>query len=245
MPNDWMTALAASGRDLFGSLTLHDALVAFGALAAVLIARHLLGSRADQAVPAFPASQAGEDVAHTAGITRLMLRHAGWVIVLTTAINVTMFAAPLHMLLIYDRVLTSGSVETLVVLTVLCVALLLSMALLTAARQWLLIGKAEELDRELSPALIQREASQAASSNEAAQAELVATRQMLTSPAASSVLDLPFTPLFFIGLFCSIRTSAFWVSRGSVSSSRYPFSAAYFPAASRAGRMPHQVPRGW
>lgn len=143
--------------------------------------------------------------ATTMRVWKILLRNIGWLIVLTTAINITMFAAPLHMLLVYDRVLTSGSVETLVMLTLICVVLLLSMSLLTAARQWLLIGKSEELDRELAPALLERDAAATPAAlrdqRAATLSDLGSTRQMLTSPAASAVLDLPFAPLFFVGLF--------------------------------------------
>lgn len=136
-------------------------------------------------------------------LPRILLRNLGWLLTFTIAINLALFAAPLHMLLVYDRVLTSGSVETLVMLTVICVVLLLGMSLLTTARQWLLIGKAEELDRTFAPKLFHNSTARGGKGEAASAtlADLAATRQLVNGPAASALLDLPFTPLFFGGLF--------------------------------------------
>ena len=180
------------------------------ALAAVVLASLVVNQRqADAAQPdTFTDQQVASlqlDKVQPRGLWRLFARDMGWLLLLSTAINVTMFAAPLHMLLVYDRVLNTGSVETLIMLTVICVALILAMSLLTAARQWLLIGKAEELDRELGKALFHHEGSTASQERSdkdpATLADLATVRQLVTSPAASAILDLPFAPIFFIGLF--------------------------------------------
>lgn len=144
-------------------------------------------------------------------VRKILFKKFGWLFLFTIAVNVTLFAAPLHMLLVYDRVLASGSVETLVMLTVLCIGLLLSMSLLTAARQWMLIGKADELDRVLAPALFELSVlsngkasagrDKPSSNTSHALSDLASVRQFITSPVMGALLDLPFAPLFFVGLF--------------------------------------------
>ncbi|MFN3869598.1 MAG: hypothetical protein ACK4MF_11100, partial [Hyphomicrobiaceae bacterium] len=79
-------------------------------------------------------------------LDRTLLRHAWWVALFSLFINIAMLAAPLYMLQVYDRVLVSGSFETLLMLTLLCCGLLLGMALVTAARQWVLGQTARDLD---------------------------------------------------------------------------------------------------
>ena len=56
------------------------------------------------------------------------------VILFSIAINVLVMASPLYMLQLYDRVLSSRSVETLISLTAITAFLLLSMAALDVLR---------------------------------------------------------------------------------------------------------------
>ena len=68
-------------------------------------------------------------------------------------INVAMLTVPLYMLQVYDRVLTSGSIDTLVMLTVLCAGLLLALGLVSIARSWLLNQVSGALDGACNEAL--------------------------------------------------------------------------------------------
>ncbi len=62
-------------------------------------------------------------------------------------INVLMLAGPLYMLQVYDRVLTSHSVPTLVALTVLLIVLYVALGLLEGIRSQILNRVAGRLDR--------------------------------------------------------------------------------------------------
>jgi ABC-type protease/lipase transport system fused ATPase/permease subunit len=65
-------------------------------------------------------------------------------------INLLMFVAPLHMLQMYDRVLTSKSEVTLVALTVLAVGLLMIYGLLEGVRSRILIRAGLKFDELLN-----------------------------------------------------------------------------------------------
>src|SRR5690606_10407709 len=69
-------------------------------------------------------------------------------------INVLMLAGPLYMLQVYDRVLTSRSLETLTVLTGLLVGLYVFLGVLDVIRTRILSRIALRLDRLLGPELL-------------------------------------------------------------------------------------------
>ena len=65
-------------------------------------------------------------------------------------INLLMFVAPIHMLQLYDRVLVSRSVVTLLVLTGLAVGLLVIYGLLEAVRSRILVRTGVKFDEIIS-----------------------------------------------------------------------------------------------
>ncbi|TGV76973.1 type I secretion system permease/ATPase, partial [Mesorhizobium sp. M2D.F.Ca.ET.145.01.1.1] len=70
------------------------------------------------------------------------------------AINLLYLASPLYMLQIYDRVVTSGSETTLVMLTLVLLAAFLSLAGLDLVRAWILTRASARLDRLLSARIL-------------------------------------------------------------------------------------------
>src|SRR6266481_6971131 len=68
----------------------------------------------------------------------------------SAAINILYLASPLYMLQVYDRVLSSGSVPTLLMLTLALVIALLAMAMLDNIRARILIRVGIRLDRLLA-----------------------------------------------------------------------------------------------
>ena len=65
--------------------------------------------------------------------------------------NVLTLGGPLYMLQVYDRVLTSGSVPTLVVLTVFLAVLYIALGLLEMLRDQIVKRVAGRLDTQLGP----------------------------------------------------------------------------------------------
>ena len=127
-------------------------------------------------------------------------------VVFSVFVNLLMLTGPLYMLQVYDRVLASGSEPTLVALSVLVLFLFLAMALLDHARSRLLarIGARLQarLDRRVFEAALAR-ASVAPNDPLAgsAQRDLEAMQRFWTSPIATALLDLPWTPLFLCAIF--------------------------------------------
>jgi PrtD family type I secretion system ABC transporter len=121
-------------------------------------------------------------------------------------VNALMLTGPLYMLNVYDRVLGSRSLETLLALSVLVAFLYGMMGLLDYVRGRVMgrVGARfqAQLDRRVFAAAM-RGTTAGRAPREAATGlrDLESVQRMLTSPALMSAFDLPFAPLFFFGIF--------------------------------------------
>jgi ATP-binding cassette, subfamily C, bacterial PrsD len=124
---------------------------------------------------------------------------------ISLVMNVLMLSGPLYMLQVYDRVLTSRSLETLTLLTVLLVGLYLAFGVLDTLRARVLSRISIRLDRLLSGTLIKRAVQPGPAKSTATAGRLMGDleqiRQFVAGPAPSAMLDLPWTPLYFGILF--------------------------------------------
>lgn len=124
----------------------------------------------------------------------------------TFFVNILMLAGPLYMLNVYDRVLGSRSVETLIGLTVLILFLFGMMALLDAVRGRV-VGKIaarfqSRLDERVFSAAMRATTLNIYSVKSAsALKDLESIQRLISSPVLMSFFDLPFAPLFFFGIF--------------------------------------------
>ncbi|MBL4888445.1 MAG: hypothetical protein COB59_01935 [Rhodospirillaceae bacterium] len=80
-------------------------------------------------------------------------QHFGAVIIFSVVINALVMASPLYMLQLYDRVLSSRSVETLISLTAITAFLLLTMAALDLLRAKLLVRAGTVLHQRIATRL--------------------------------------------------------------------------------------------
>ena len=121
-------------------------------------------------------------------------------------VNLLMLTGPMYMLNVYDRVLGSRSLETLVALTVLVAFLYGCMGLLDMVRGRVMgrIGARfqAQLDERVFSASLRgsanpRVARQAASGLR----DLESVQRLIISPVLMGLFDLPFAPLFFLGIF--------------------------------------------
>src|SRR5690349_16625542 len=114
--------------------------------------------------------------------------------------NILMLAGPLYMLQIYDRVLTSQNIATLIALTVLLIVLYVALGLLEGVRGQILNRLAGRLDRVLGPATLEGMSRyRLATGNTMADEplrDLAALRQFLSGPGLPALFDVPWTPLF-------------------------------------------------
>ena len=66
------------------------------------------------------------------------------------AINLLMLTVPIYMMQMYDRVISSGNVDTLVLLSIIAVGGLLAMSLVEMMRSRIMVKLGTWVDRELS-----------------------------------------------------------------------------------------------
>jgi ATP-binding cassette, subfamily C, bacterial PrsD len=129
-------------------------------------------------------------------------RHAFYGIGLFSAIiNILAITGSMYMLEVYDRVLPSRSVPTLVALSILTGALFSFYGLLEALRSRVLVRIGASVDAALSPrvyrAIVRLPLSQGRLGEGALPLrDLDAVRSFLSSPAPSVLFDLPWVPLY-------------------------------------------------
>lgn len=121
--------------------------------------------------------------------------------VFSAVVNILMLTGPLFMLQIYDRVLASGSVPTLVGLAILAVALYLFQAVIDGVRSRILLRMGERFDRRLSLRVhdaVLRLPLLTRQSGDGLQPlrDLDNIRGFLSSPGPTAFLDLPWIPLY-------------------------------------------------
>ena len=131
--------------------------------------------------------------------------------------NVLMLAGPLFMLQIYDRVLTSRSVATLVVLTGLMVAVYAYYAFLEYLRARMSMRAANLVDTSLSPRLFQASVRgrlvPGVLSNIDPVREGDVLRAFISGPGPLALLDLPWMPVY-LGVIFVIHPFLGWVAVG-------------------------------
>ena len=121
-----------------------------------------------------------------------------WLAAFSVAANLLALALPLHMMAVYDRVLPSGSVDTLVFITLIVVLALAVLGVAEGLRLMLCHRVAARLVRDHGGGLVR-----AAIEGEAPASprELVALQQFVASRTFAALFDLPFVPLFAALMF--------------------------------------------
>ncbi|WP_160739672.1 type I secretion system permease/ATPase [Altericroceibacterium indicum] len=123
----------------------------------------------------------------------------------TVIVNLTLLVSPLYMLQVYDRVLTSGSMETLILITILAIGLLIVYGVAEAARRRAVALASTKLqslydEEEFANGLQTLKQGQLAGD----QTDLSTMQTFLTHGMILPFFDLPFTP-FFIGVMFLIH----------------------------------------
>jgi len=122
------------------------------------------------------------------------------VAVFSVAVNLLALTGPLFMLQVYDRVLASRSGATLAALFLLVSFLFLMLGVIDLARSRVMARIALRLQDRLEPRVFQAALAQGGASA-AGLRDLDALRQLLASPLALALFDLPWAPLFLAGLY--------------------------------------------
>jgi ATP-binding cassette subfamily C protein EexD len=126
--------------------------------------------------------------------------------VFSAAINILMLVPVIYMLQVYDRVMSSGSLSTLISLTLLMVALLMAMGGFEWVRSRILISASNRLEKNL-----RKRVSQAAFKNTLlsggtggggqALSDLSSLRQFLTGSGLFAFFDAPWYPIYVAVMF--------------------------------------------
>lgn len=121
-------------------------------------------------------------------------------------VNLLMLTGPLFMLQVYDRVLSSRSFETLTALFILVVLLYLFMGCLDYARSRVMarIGARFQtfLDEDVFRATIKSAISESERSKPSnGLRDIEAIQNLVSSPTAFAVFDIPWTPIFIGAIF--------------------------------------------
>jgi PrtD family type I secretion system ABC transporter len=123
----------------------------------------------------------------------------------STAMNLLLFAMPLYSLQIYDRVMTSRSADTLILLTLIVLFALTATAALEAVRGRLLLRIGNGYSLKLGPRLLDVSIAQSARASEPsgqALRDMHTVRGFVAGPQGLAALyDMPLVPLFLAAVY--------------------------------------------
>lgn len=134
-------------------------------------------------------------------------RRAFWSVALFSGVvNFLMLAGPLYMLQVYDRVLASQSVPTLIALSILLVGAYAFQGLLDLIRSRVVVRASRLLDRHLGTVVHNAVIRLAVANRQAGEAgqpmrDLDQIRSFLSSPGPIAIVDLPWMPFFLLICF--------------------------------------------
>ncbi|RUM99334.1 type I secretion system permease/ATPase [Pseudaminobacter arsenicus] len=126
------------------------------------------------------------------------------VMIFTVASNILVLAIPIYLFQISDRVLTSRSIDTLIMLTVVIVGAVLLQAALDAIRRFILMRTAVEVAAQLGAPILSAAARAALHSNGREYqtlGDLQQLRSFLVSGTLLAFLDAPMAPFFILAVF--------------------------------------------
>ncbi|MEX0965053.1 MAG: type I secretion system permease/ATPase [Pseudohongiellaceae bacterium] len=143
-----------------------------------------------------------EELANAFRAVRRYFIYAG---VFSAAVNLLMLAPIIYMLQVYDRVIGSGSMSTLAVLTILLLCLLSAAGGFEWVRSRILIGASNRLEMDLRSRVFDatfKRALQAGGQGHAQpNADLTGLRQFLTGNGLFAFFDAPWFPIYVAIMF--------------------------------------------
>lgn len=131
-------------------------------------------------------------------------RNLAIVMVFTIASNVLVLAIPIYLFQISDRVLTSRSTDTLIMLTVVIVGAIILQAAFDALRRFILMRTAVEFAAQLGAPILSAAARASLQGNGREYqtlGDLQQVRSFLVSRTLLAFLDAPIAPIFLLAVF--------------------------------------------
>ncbi len=140
-----------------------------------------------------------------------------WVLLFSLFVNVLMLTAPLYMLQLFDRVLSSRSTDTLLLLTLIAGVAILVMATLEAVRHSVMVHIGAWLDRKLAGSVLTASVvgtlRQLQEPSVQGLRDLSTLRGFLTGPAVFPILDAPWAPIYLAVVFL-LHPMLGWIATG-------------------------------
>lgn len=128
--------------------------------------------------------------------------HLLWAAAFSAAVNVLYLAPTLYMMQVYDRVVPTGGLMTLVLISAAAVFALATLALLDWLRGRMLVRAGLRLDRLLSESILSRVVDiQSRVPNTHAMREFDNVRSAVAGQGALALFDAPWTPLYLACCF--------------------------------------------
>ena len=163
------------------------------------------------------ADTASPELAAALRASRGVFWHAGG---FSLFINILMLTGPLYMLQVYDRVLASQSIPTLVSLTILVLVLYGTLGILEWARAGLFSVAASRFEGELggraAAAAMAMSLADPGRATDRPIRDLRTVRRFIGSPVLGALFDAPFSPLFLLVLFMLHPLFGLWALFGAV-----------------------------
>jgi PrtD family type I secretion system ABC transporter len=115
--------------------------------------------------------------------------------------SICMLAMPLFLSLVYDKVLSSRSFETLIALVIFAVTLLIAFGFFDSVRMHLLGKSAARLESQTAGQVLAAELTRQSDTRTQTVRDLTALRQVLSSGGFAALFDVPVIPVFMVILF--------------------------------------------
>jgi ATP-binding cassette subfamily B protein len=151
-------------------------------------------------------------------------------------INLMQLVLPLYTLQVLDRVMSSGSVETLLMLTLIMSFCILFYGFFSILRSFVLQRVSEWLDERVAPYILSESISKSSHGVESAGAQtlrdLNTCRGFVAGHGAITLFDWPWTPIYFLFIFAINATIGFVVLIGAALLLLFTFISEY------AGKKP-------
>ncbi len=127
------------------------------------------------------------------------------VIVFSFVINLLMLTVPLYLLQIFNRVVPSQSIDTLLFLTGIVVVAIMTMTVLESTRRYIFVRLGSWLDARLGGLVlsgsINRSVTKCRKTSAQGLRDLATVRRLFAGAALFPILDAPWTPVFLAVLF--------------------------------------------
>lgn len=130
-------------------------------------------------------------------------RALGIALLFSLALNLLILTVPLYMTAVYDRVLSSRSLETLLMLSIVAVGALALTGVLDTVRQMILTRAGAKLEADMGGAVLAASLKLGLRSGGEVQGlrDLSQVRQFLSSPLVGAIFDAPVAPIYAVLIF--------------------------------------------